>query len=370
MPSTVVPTDPELAALLPVPREAAQRFESARSDLVARVDAGLFRRPDLGVLLGDATSSSVRELHRYLAAFFSSVYELGVPEMLRDGLPRLLAGYRSRGLSDDYFEVLPELWCQALQDQLGARSQPLRRVWDWMRDHPDAWVPQPDGPGAHPELSEVAVRLLDALLTGDAPGARSVIQQALQEGAGVDEVFVEVIQPALYEIGHRWEHGRISAAQEHLASGLVARILATLDDGGPAREGRLAVVTTAPTETHEFGAWMVADVLRNAGWSVRFLGSQLPVAEILHYLRQVGPALLCVSVTLEIHLPSLRHLVAALRDDPELAETRVLVGGQAFGPGERVWKTTGADALAGDARQVVTAAERLVAERGADPPRH
>ena len=360
-------TDGDLRDLLPVPPELSRRYDDARREVVARVDAALFRRPDLGVLLGDASSSAVRELHRYLAAFLGSVYQIGLPEVLSVGLPRLMAGYRSRGLPDDYFHVMPQVWEQALQDQFGPTAAPLSRVLGWMRTHPENWVPDSNGEASGSPPSEAVERLVVALLSGDGPAASSVIRGAREHGVGVDALFVELVQPALYEIGHRWECGRISAAQEHLASALVARILAALDPETASGE-RTVVVTTAPTETHEFGAWMVSDVLRSAGWDVRFLGSQLPAEEVLHYLRSSQPSLLAVSVTLEIHLPSLGSLIRGLRDDPELESIPVLVGGQAFAAGERVWRSAGADAMARDAMEVETAAESLVQARGAIHP--
>jgi methanogenic corrinoid protein MtbC1 len=330
--------------------------------VVARVDAALFRRPDLGVLLGDASSSAVRELHRYLAAFLGSVYQIGLPEVLSVGLPRLMAGYRSRGLPDVYFHAMPEVWEQAIADQFGPTAAPLSRVVGWMGAHPESWVPSSTDAQSSTPASEAVERLVVALLSGDGPGATSVMRGARERGLGMEALFVELIQPALYEIGNRWESGRITAAQEHLASALVARILAAMDpEAGTG--GRTAVVTTAPTETHEFGAWMVSDVLRSAGWDVRFLGSQLPAEEILHYLRSSQPSLLAVSVTLEIHLPSLASLIRGLRDDPELESLPVLVGGQAFAAGERVWRSAGADAMARDALEVEAAAESLAQGR-------
>lgn len=349
-----------------MPPEVARRYHAARREVIARVDAALFRRPDLGVLLGEMPSSAVRELHRYLAAFFGSVFEIGVPEMLSVGLPRLLAGYRGRGLTEDYFDAMPEVWQQAVQDQFGPGADPLNGVWGWMRTHRDAWVPALSAEPMPDRTPEAVERLVASLLTGDSPAAASVVRGARRAGSELDALFVDLVQPALYEIGRRWEDGRISAAQEHLASALVARILAALDPDTPVGSDRRVVVTTAPTETHEFGAWMVSDVLRSAGWDVRFLGSQLPVEEILHYLREARPGVLAVSVTLEVHLPSLRALVDAIREDPELEALPVLVGGQAFAAGERVWRTTGADALASDAREVVAAAEALL-DRAAAP---
>ena len=351
--------DMGLDDLLPVPQELATNYERVRTQVVARVDAALFRRPDLGVLLGDASSSAVRELHRYLAAFLASVFTLGLPEMLLKGLPRVLAGYRSRGLPQDYFELLPEFWGQAIQDQLGPRASPLVKVCAWLSEHPKQWIPDAVAPESS-STPEEADRLVNALLMGDSPGARSVIRKVMNNGTSVEDVFVDLVQPALYEIGDRWEKGEITAAQEHLASALVARILASVEDVLPEGDARLAVVTTSPTETHEFGAWMVADVLRSAGWTVRFLGSQLPLDEILHYVRTVKPGVLCLSVTLEIHLPSLKELIAALRADPQLESVPVLVGGQAFGAGDRVWQSAGADAVAHSAKEVVEVAEALL----------
>lgn len=349
-----------LSELLPVPFDIAKAYDAVRLEIVARVDAALFRRPDLGVLLGDSSASVARELNRYLSAFLASVFNLGLPELVTDGLPRMLSGYRSRGVSFDYMEILPTLWRGALGDQMGPRGRPIEAVLDWMDDHPEAWIPSGPGsaaiePGPGPDL-----RLCNALLAGDGPGARSVLQKSIRGGATLPEVFVELIQPALYEIGRRWEDGRISAAQEHLASALVSRLLAGLDDSAPPRPDRVAVVTTAPTETHEFGAWMVADILRNEGWTVHFLGSLLPTEETVRFLRSVHPGLLAVSVTLEIHLPSLRELVEALRDDDQVGHVPVLVGGQAFGNGDRVWRSTGADGRADDVTGVAREAERLL----------
>ena len=354
-----------LSRVLPIPREVAEAYDAVRTQVVARVDGALFRRPDLGVLMGDAPATVVRELNRHVSALLASVLTLGVPELLTCGLPRMLTAYRSRGLSPDYLEVLPELWTGALEDQMGPRAEPIVRVLDWMARYPDVWIPDEESlPDS--EAPGDADRLCATLLSGDGTGARSVLKRAMDRGASLPDVFVDLVQPALYEIGHRWEEGRITAAQEHLASALIARVLAGLEQPAEVAEGRIAVVTTAPSETHEFGAWMAADVLRSAGWTVHFLGSQLPVEECLHYLRGVRCDLLAVSVTLEIHLPSLQRLIAELREDPALGRIPVLVGGQAFSGGERVWRTTGADGMATDAREVVAQAERLAA-RAAHP---
>ncbi|HSM05272.1 MAG TPA: cobalamin-dependent protein [Longimicrobiales bacterium] len=343
---------------LPIPRDVAEAYDGVRAHVVARVDAALFRRPDLGVLLGDAPASVVRELNRHIAAFLACILTLGLPELVTRGLPRMLSAYLARGLSGDYLDVLPELWKRAIEDQMGVRSAPIVRVLEWMAEHPAAWVPIDAIPKAAAQEGGDR-RLSEALLLGDGPGARSILRRAMDEGVTLPDVFVDLLQPALYEIGRQWEDGRITPAQEHIASALVARLLAGLEYASSDTHGRIAVVATAPTEAHEFGAWMAAEVLRAAGWTVHFLGSHTPVEECLHYLRGVPCDLLAVSVTLEIHLPSLQRLVAALRSDPELSGLPVLVGGQAFSGSERLWRAAGADGMALDARGLVAEADRL-----------
>lgn len=357
-----VHADPALAALLAEARVEAARFSDAREAVAVRMDTAVFRRPDLGLLIGDVAPSTVRELHRQHAAFLAAALALGVSELLLGGLPSVYRGFVGRGLPRDYLDVAPGLWADVVREEFAGAAPAVLGVHAWLARHADAWLPaRPVVSGRGPAPDSPAGRLTRALLGSDPIGARGTVRRELARGVTLPEVFREVISPALHEIGRRWETGRISVAQEHVASAMVARILAELAQDLPGRGTRMAVVSAAPGEPHEFGAWMVADVLRAEGWEVRFLGASLPRGEIAGYVAGSRPELVALSCTLPVHLPGLGDLVRDLREDPVTAGIPVLVGGQAFGPGDVIWRIVGADGFATDATGIVDEARRLVA---------
>jgi methanogenic corrinoid protein MtbC1 len=144
--------------------------------------------------------------------------------------------------------------------------------------------------------------------------------------------YLHIVQPVMYEIGRMWENAEISVAQEHLASAVVARVLAAT--GGSRiftgyRKGR-ALVTTVQNEFHEIGAWMISDILEQDGWQVRYLGSNTPREDLLRMLDDYLPDLLAVSVTMAFNLDNLNSLLAEIRSNPLHGDMPVMIGGRVF----------------------------------------
>src|SRR3954463_8950730 len=109
---------------------------------------------------------------------------------------------------------------------------------------------------------------LEALLARDVGAARRAIAAALEAGVPVPEIYLGVLQPALYEVGRCWAVGNFSVAEEHSATAVTQSVLGML---GPRmrtapKDGRLAVVTGSPEERHALGVQMVADFLESDGW--------------------------------------------------------------------------------------------------------
>ena len=61
------------------------------------------------------------------------------------------------------------------------------------------------------------------------------------------------------------------------------------------------------------------------------------------------------------HLPAVHYSIRSLRADPGTATTKILVGGYPFSIVPDLWKRVGADAMAGNAADAVTIANRLTA---------
>jgi methanogenic corrinoid protein MtbC1 len=208
---------------------------------------------------------------------------------------------------------------------------------------------------------------LRALVERDSTAARRAIEAAVAGGVPVDDVYLDVLQPALYEIGHRWALGDLNVAQEHYATAIAQSVLDVLSASRPrARpDGRLAIVTATPDEQHSLGARMLADFLEADGWEALLLGAGPPVRDVIELVDLERPDVVALSTSTAGVLPGLIELTRALS---ELRPRPLILAGGRFWTAETsaAARELGADLVIGDAREAVAALrERVPPQAGA-----
>ncbi len=208
-------------------------------------------------------------------------------------------------------------------------------------------------PDAAGPLSPACLLYVDAAVSGLREKALDIARGAVGDTESPDEVYVDLFQAALYEVGRRWQNTGLTIAEEHMATATTQFILSVLHEELPRAPGHrgTAVVTGVVGEQHVVGASIVADVLDADGWDVRVLGSDLPHESILTAVDSNQADLLAISVTMSEGVASARDLVALVR---EITTTtpRIIVGGAAFRRDPQLWRDVGADGFAADARGV------------------
>jgi DNA-binding transcriptional MerR regulator len=106
-----------------------------------------------------------------------------------------------------------------------------------------------------------------------------------------EEMTLNVIGPALNEIGEAWEQGRITVAMEHLATNYLRhRLLMWMVTGPTPRDTHPIVLACAPGEWHDGSLLMMGVLLRRQGWPVAYLGQNMPFADLADFVRQIHPA--------------------------------------------------------------------------------
>ena len=91
---------------------------------------------------------------------------------------------------------------------------------------------------------------------------------------GLKDLYVNLFQRALYQVGELWEHQRISVAVEHLATAITESLIALVQPQifcGP-RLNRSIIVACVADEYHQLGGRMVADMFELQGWAGIFWG--------------------------------------------------------------------------------------------------
>jgi excisionase family DNA binding protein len=176
-----------------------------------------------------------------------------------------------------------------------------------------------------------ATRYEARLLAGDEGGAWGVVERALSAGTEPQRVLLDVVAPAMRSIGDAWERGELDVAEEHRASQVALRTIGRL---GPRffRRGRskgTVVVGAVEGERHSLPLFVLADLLRGAGWTVTDLGGDVPTPSFASTVAGTdGLVAVGVSVSTASNLDRVPSVVDALRD---VTSAPVLVGGRAVG---------------------------------------
>jgi excisionase family DNA binding protein len=208
-----------------------------------------------------------------------------------------------------------------------------------------------------------ADRLRQRLVVGDTEGSWQVVEAAMASGLGPADIHVDVLGPALHEIGGLWRTGALGIEQEHLATGVAAAIVGRM---GPRfrRRGRphgTVLVAMPIGERHGLGVAMLADILRGDGFSVLNLGPDTPPDSLVAAMRRADAfSAVIVSVVDSSHLAAAADLASAARQCDE--GVVVIAGGFAV-PDERVARSIGADGWSRDPRRLGELIDALRAGR-------
>jgi MerR family transcriptional regulator, light-induced transcriptional regulator len=248
-------------------------------------------------------------------------------------------------------------------DYLMGRSNVKRKTQDWA-------VQNEETPDLPLSASSDAALYLGLLRQGDNHGAAQLVEGLSRGTLGIRRTYLEVLEPALKEVGRLWAHGELSVAEEHVISQATERIMsqAYLLEGAPreATGESACCVLAVSSEQHLIGPRMVSDFLRLDGWSVQFLGGNLGIRHLLEALAARPVNLLAISVTSPSNVAEAADLIAAVKEKDFLRSTHVIAGGQAFHSRRDLWEEIGAEGTGRNAESAVMTANKLV-QRGLPP---
>ena len=152
------------------------------------------------------------------------------------------------------------------------------------------------------------------------------------------ELVEGLMVPLLQEIGRGWQAGRMGPSTEHIASVAIRRFLEWMsstnqkDSGAP-----LALTGTPAGQRHEFGALLAGVVAAYEGWRVRFLGPDLPAAEIARATEKLGARMVALSaVHPRLDATGVQEVLEVRRRLP--LNVRVVIGGAGADPHRERWR--------------------------------
>jgi methanogenic corrinoid protein MtbC1 len=143
-------------------------------------------------------------------------------------------------------------------------------------------------------------------------------------------LFGDVLQPALDEVGRRWEASTLLVAQEKEISELARDLIAELSlrHAHPDPRGPVVVAACVEGEDHELGLRMVCALLRERGYRVHLLGADVAPRFLIEAVRLHAPGAVLLSAKLEGRLPAVTAVLDALAALPAELRPIEIVGGR------------------------------------------
>lgn len=204
-------------------------------------------------------------------------------------------------------------------------------------------------------------RYLQAIIDGQTALAQTVVETALGGGTGEAQILLEILAPALREVGERWHSGEINVAQEHLATTITMSVLDFLKNRRAPQPGIGLRVVVAPVDgdKHSIGGRFVSEFFTIDGWDVDFLWDAVPPADLAAFVKDRRADVVALSATDSNNLPRVIETSRAIRGLGEPAP-RIILGGQALERASAEPGAYGCDAIMTDAADAVRVARRLV----------
>jgi MerR family transcriptional regulator, light-induced transcriptional regulator len=169
---------------------------------------------------------------------------------------------------------------------------------------------------------------LNNLLEGNKTGCIKVIKELESQKIALDDLYVNLFQRSLYQIGKMWEKGKVTVGEEHTATKLTDFLMTShFNTLKPARsKNKTVVISCVNKEFHELGAKMIAHLFEYHGWTTYFLGASIPPKELIKYIKTKKPDL--VGLSFNFYLNFLK-LVEVIEDIKKFyPEQKIILGGQ------------------------------------------
>ncbi len=211
-------------------------------------------------------------------------------------------------------------------------------------------------------LYEEAGDYLGLLLDAKRGHAAELIDELVERGVSVQDIYEHIFQVTQYEIGVLWQRNEINVAHEHYCTAATQLIMSRLYPiiFSTSKHGAKLVACSVSNELHEMGIRMVSDFFEMNGWDTYYMGSNMPNAQLIHSLLENEADLFAISVTLPVHIGKVKTLIEQIRERDDLKDLKIMAGGYPFAIIPDLEKKIGADATAKSAGQAIETANALV----------
>lgn len=149
----------------------------------------------------------------------------------------------------------------------------------------------PSFAGDDRSIAEFYRALFAAACKADRRACADLVRRAREMGLRPAEVMLGLVQPALVEIGEKWELGEATVADEHEFTAWCEAMLALFEvETGPEEEDLDILIVPAPGNRHYLGPRIAEQALLAAGIRARCIVPELPIDDLVLRIARHRPS--------------------------------------------------------------------------------
>lgn len=174
--------------------------------------------------------------------------------------------------------------------------------------------------------------LFRSMICGCDEEVANTLIKKLLNGETLESVFDDVITPELQRVGRLWMQGKLSVAEEHLASRTVLYALYKVRSvlTVPEKQNKLAICCGVEGDFHGLPTDFALMVYENCGWNVLNFGPNTPLFSLHKEIKNNKPDMLCVSGCILEDIERLTLDFKRLNSLLSGTLTKLVLGGRAF----------------------------------------
>lgn len=175
------------------------------------------------------------------------------------------------------------------------------------------------------------ISFYNALADGNKYRCQQIVDQLVSDSTDIKDIYVELFQKSLYRVGKLWEEGKITIAEEHLASAIIEHLIDYTFWKQPpvTRIGKTIILSCINKEFHDIGIRMASYIFEMNGWDTHFLGANTPSKEIIRITGQKQPDMIGLSFSFYMNIARLTEVLDSITS--EFPKQKIILGGQGFG---------------------------------------
>lgn len=210
-------------------------------------------------------------------------------------------------------------------------------------------------------MENVLESIYNAVMEGDAFGAKAGVNAALVAGLSPETILKDGLIAAMGEVGRLFEENEYFVPEMLVAAramqGGLTLLKPHLAAGGAVATGKV-VIGTVKGDLHDIGKNLVAMMLEGAGFEVIDLGTDVAPEKFVRAVIEHSPQVIGMSALLTTTMPSMSGTLKALREAGVRDQVKVMIGGAPVTDGFA--QQIGADGYSPDASSAVRLAKLLI----------